>query len=277
MSDQARDGALVVIVADLHINSTVGLCPPVVRLDDGDTHRHSRYQRALWRCWGEFWDLVQEKRRGRRLVVVLNGDLVDGDHHNTSQLVSRNLATQANMAAEILDPLSQLADELFIIRGTEVHTGPSSYWEEHLAEDLGAVRDARAGTASWWWLPLEVEGVRFDIAHHPGTSSRRPWTRGGAANRLAAWVLNDYAAVGERPPHVVIRSHNHVFEESGHNHAIRAVITPCWQLTTAFGHRIGGSGKLSDIGGLIFECRAGSFDMDLVRYAPRRRGPWLKL
>jgi hypothetical protein len=266
--------AIVAVVSDTHINSTIGLCPPRVQLDDGGTYRPSRFQRELWRCWGEFWGVVQQRREGLPLFVVLNGDLVDGDHHDTSQLVSRNLETQARMAVEVLDPMAQMADQLFVIRGTEAHTGPSAMWEEFLGRDLGAVGDDIAGTASWWWLPLEVDGVRFDFAHHPGTSSRRPWTRGGAANRLAAWVLNDYAEAGDRPPHLVFRSHNHVYEDSGNNHAVRAIITPCWQLTTGFGHRVGGSGKLADIGGVIVECQDGHYQLEVQRYRPRRRKSW---
>lgn len=268
--------AVVAAVSDLHINSTVALCPPGVELDDGGHYSPSPFQQNLWRCWLDYWRavLMTRERHGGRLYVIINGDAVDGDHHDTPQIITRNLTIQARMALMVLQPIARLADYLFIIRGTEVHTGKSGAWEEWLAEFLHAVPDDETGTHSWWWLPLEAGGVRFDVAHHPGTSSRRPWTKGGAANRLSAWLLNDYASMGEKPPQVALRGHNHTLEDSGLNHAIRTFCMPCWQLTTGFGHRIGGSGKLADIGGLIFTCADGRYDVDVRRYPPKRRGVW---
>ena len=266
---------IVAVVSDLHINSTIGLCPlNGVSLDDGGTYRPSKEQRWLGRCWSDFWDRAQALG-GDRLHVVINGDAVDGDHHDTPAIVTRNMETQVRMALAVLEPSAGLADRLYIMRGTEVHTGKQAQWEEFLAKDLDAVPDDAIGSHSWWWLPLEVGGVKFDIAHHPGTSSRRPWTRGAAANRLAAWILSDYAESRSIPPDVVIRSHNHIFEDSGESHPIRAIITPAWQLCTPFGHRIGGSGKLAHIGGLLFVCEGGQYTMNAVRYRGRRRS-WQK-
>ena len=164
--------AVVVIVSDLHVNSTVGLCPQRVALDDGGTYQQSKAQRWIYRCWLDFWQHVDNLPRSA-LYVVLNGDLVEGLHHGTTQLVTHNEETQLGMALQLLEPVARLADYLFIVRGTEAHTGPSAFWEEHIAEDLSAVRDEVGLTASWWHLPLTVEGVTFDICHHPQTTSRR--------------------------------------------------------------------------------------------------------
>jgi len=43
-----RDTVIVAVVADTHPNSTVGLCPPEVELDDGGTYHASKAQRWLW-------------------------------------------------------------------------------------------------------------------------------------------------------------------------------------------------------------------------------------
>ena len=57
---------VVAVVSDLHINSTVGLCPGPVPLDDGGTHQPSKEQRALLRCWNEYWAEIDEWAEGRR-------------------------------------------------------------------------------------------------------------------------------------------------------------------------------------------------------------------
>lgn len=50
------------VVSDLHVNSTVGLCPASgVRLDDGGTYMPSNSQVWLWERWLETWSIVVEK------------------------------------------------------------------------------------------------------------------------------------------------------------------------------------------------------------------------
>jgi hypothetical protein len=49
---------LLVLTGDLHVNSTVALCPPTVELDDGGTYHHSRTQAWIWNRWIDFWALA---------------------------------------------------------------------------------------------------------------------------------------------------------------------------------------------------------------------------
>jgi hypothetical protein len=263
--------AVVAIAGDLHINSTVGLCPPTVALDDGGTFHASKAQRWIWRCWLDYWERVGKS--DSPIYVVLNGDLVEGLHHRTTQLVTHNEETQLAMALQVLEPVARLADYLFIVRGTEAHTGPSAQWEEHLADDLSAVRDTVGLTASWWHLPLEVEGVTFDICHHPQTGSQRPWTLDQAAARQAAITWDEYQEMGQKPPDVVIRSHRHVFGR-GYRDDTLSVFCPSWQITTAFGRRLGTGRRVQPIGGLVFQCQDGRYTWSDQRYRPIPRKPW---
>jgi len=264
--------AVVAVVGDLHINSTVGLCPPKVQLDDGGTHLMSKAQRWIWRCWLDFWQYVDNLDRSA-LYVVINGDIFEGLHHNTTQLVSHNENTQFDMAVRVLEPVARQADHLFIVRGTEAHTGPSAQWEERIADDLSAARDRVGLTASWWHLPLDVEGVLLDIGHHPQTSSRRPWTQDQAAARQAAITWAEYHDIGQEPPAVVVRSHVHQFAR-GYRGDTLGVFCPPWQITTAFGRRLGTGRRIEPIGGLIFQCQDGHYTWWDKRYKPKPRPPW---
>lgn len=254
---------IVAVVSDLHCNSTVALSPPLIELDDGGQYKASKAQRWIWRRWLSYWAEVAQRREGSRLVIVLNGELADDNHHPTTQLITRNPADMLKLSAEALAPalsLLQEGDSLFVTRGTEAHSGPSAHLDETIAQDIGATGPAEE-IASHWRLRLSIEGVRFDIAHHPpGGDGRLPWTRGNFANRLAAMAVFECASSGERAPHLLVRGHVHRPDDSYDRFAVRALVLPSWQLTTSYGHRIGGDPL--PIGGLIVTCDRGRFVVD---------------
>lgn len=272
----SQQDCIVAVVSDLHSGSTVGLCPPIVTLDDGGEYRQSRAQGWLWENWLDFWRRMGQLKKDTRLplVVIINGDLVDGDHHNTSQIITRNPNTQIDIALEVLEPLRWEANAIFETRGTEVHTGGSGWVEERVAKEIGTRSDEANGTHSFWHLLAEFGGVLFDIAHHPETTSRLPHTKGADSNRIAAMLIMEYGGRGERIPNVALRGHIHSFRDSGTTHgSIRVFTTPAWQLTTGFGHRIGAGGKLQKPGGFYFICRQGHYIFEPVFYTPERPRP----
>lgn len=207
------------------------------------------------------------------VVFVMNGDAADGDHHNTPQIVSRNIATQLRIAHEVLKPALDVADHTIIMRGTEAHVGKNAWIEEKIAEDIGAV-PAAEGRWSHWHLYAEFGGVLFDIKHHPETADRVPWTAGSAANRIAAMMTVEYGRTGDRIPDIALRAHTHGFRDSGENHITRVFTTPPWQLTTAFGHRIGEGGKVMSMGSMSFICRNNEYVYNKKKYTPKRDKPF---
>lgn len=256
------NSSTVALVSDLHVNSTVALCPPQVNLDDGGTYRASKQQRWIWRKWLEFWQTVAERREGRRLIIILNGELADNNYHPTTQLVTRNPADMMRLSVAALQPaldLLQDGDRVYVLRGTEAHSGPSSHLDEELAQDIGAT--GSGDTASLSRLRLAIDGVRFDVAHHPpGGGGRLPWTRGTFANRLAAMRVFECAESGERAPHLLIRGHVHRPDDSYDRFATRALVLPSWQLQTSYGFRIGG--EPLPIGGAIVTCAGGRYELE---------------
>lgn len=261
---------ILAVVSDLHTNSTVGLCPPGVQLDDGGTYRAGKTQRWLWSSWLNYWTQVTELQVQFQapLWIVCNGDAFDGDHHDTYQVITRNPADMLHIAAQVFETLPKW-EHLFIVRGTPAHVGKGASLEETLAADLSATGDTATGTASWWHLPLDCDGVLFDIAHH-GTMGSLPWTKANAANKLAALTVFDYAGHGGKLPHVVIRSHRHEYADSGGNFPVLAIQSPAWQLPTEYTRRLAPA-ALGDIGGLVFVCHEGRYTWRAIRYRPQRR------
>ena len=267
---------ILAAVGDLHVNSTVGLCAPTVALDDGGSYNASQTQRWLWRRWNEYCDRVRAAKAAHdaRVVLLLNGDLADRNSHGAYQLIALNRAALLRAAVNVLQPALDIADAVIVVRGTEAHVGESAELEEELANDIGAVRDEQAGTASWWVWEATLDGYNVMAQHHPGTNSTRPWTQGGGANRLAAMVMHEY--YGQRwTPRLVITNHVHHNEDSYDNHAVRAVFNRAFSLRTAYDHRSGRGFMVGDVGGLIAHIERGELlDLDKPRYELPRRKPW---
>src|SRR5512139_2836879 len=96
---------LLVVISDLHINSTVAVCPPTVNLDDGGSYHATPAQRWLWECWKDAWRKIREQAAGRRVVLLINGDLGELDtKRRSNQLITVNKSTIQSIILETLEP-----------------------------------------------------------------------------------------------------------------------------------------------------------------------------
>jgi len=209
----------------------------------------------MWREWNRFAKEAQELKEslGAKLYAVFNGDVTDGDHHDTSQIITRNPATMVRLAALALKPITDVADECIFIRGTASHVGNSGSSEELIADDLqGWEKD---GVRSHWSLYANFGGVIVQFAHHAGMG-RLPWTAKNAANRVASKALFACAEQGMKLPDLIFRSHNHRWSDSYDNYPCRAICLPAWQLKTEYVHRID-STAVPHIGGVFVVIRPG--------------------
>jgi hypothetical protein len=272
---------VVAVVSDVHAGSTVAVCPPKIALDDGGEYVASKPQRWLWQSWGAFWSEAESMRaeHGASLYTVFNGDVTEGDHHGTTQILSGNPTAQAAVVNECMVPVLALdPDKMFFVRGTEAHVGKSACYEERIAGGLKKDKrpvegDPDSGTASWWHLRMEVLGTRLSFAHH-GRMGQRPWTKGNVVQNLAAEIFYEHAARGEPHPHIAIRSHLHRHFDTGAAHPVRVIQTPAWQLATSYVHRIAPD-TLADIGGVLILLREGRApDVREIIYRPERSTVW---
>lgn len=268
--------SIVVVVADLHINCTMALCPPVFELDGGGKYYQNNTQKWIWKSWLDFVGRVKQAKKhfGAEVYVVFNGDLVDVNTHSAYELISPNPADIIKATRVAIAPLIALGDYNFIVRGTEAHTGGAAWIEEQVAQLVGAEKDTN--TYSWWWLPMEINGVHLGFAHHPSTNSSRPWTRGNAASRQAQILMDEYFGE-ENYPQLVHYGHFHHDEDSWDNHKIRVVYEAPWVATTGFDSRCGRASQRPKIGGnIIYLPGDGKYRVKKFRYQPARREPWTK-
>lgn len=273
---------VLAVTSDQHCGSTVALCPERIALDDGGEYLASKPQRWLDQSWRSYWDRVSDLRGefDADLYAAFNGDFVDGNHHGTTQILSGNPNAQAAVVDAVMRPVLDVKpDKMFFVRGTEAHVGQSGNAEERIASGLRkdkrpVVSDPVTGNASHWHLKLDIQGVRFDLAHH-GRVGTRPWTKPNVTANLAAEIFYAHAASGQLHPHVAIRSHMHQWVDTYDQHPVRVIQLAAWQLATSFIHRIDTSGKLADIGGLICVVVGGELvKVEKVKFTPEPTPTW---
>lgn len=245
---------IIACISDTHIGSTSALCPPKFTTHSGRDKKeeqiteYNQCQKWLYAAWLDYWRFVAQlvgicgKTRKHRLVVFHLGDVVDGKHHNSPQVMDE-VSDQIQAAQDLLKPVAEMADMMFLCYGTGAHNGGAAEHETTIGRALGIRYD--------WEFALDVDGVTFDLAHQ-GRAGRRDWTSSAAG--LAAEVARDYQSEGKQPPRYILRGHTHLIDETGCKLPdTRAIICPSWQLRTAYGHQVSTNRKRSDIGGLIID------------------------
>ena len=285
---------VIAICGDTHCGSTVGLCPPEgMELDDGGLYETSEAQHWLWAQWVDGWKQAKRIIRKSPFELVLNGDLIDGDHHRTSQIASVLTGIHLRCAVDSLrEPLALKPSAVHVMRGTPSHVGRSAEVEEGIARVLRAEgwpvkMDPNTGKASSYRRRLDVDGVRLDIAHH-GRMGQRAHTKGSysklyAFDVFAEQMLEMYTAMkaepdsiadvfhSMRPPDIAIRSHNHKFMDSGPDHrgVTRLISMPAFQFATEFVYRIAAE-SLADIGIVVIVIEDGRYEVHPILFPAAR-------
>jgi hypothetical protein len=224
----------LVVISDLHCGSTVALMPPDYQTLEGQKVQQSKAQQWLWECWGRFQKEVEAAVGGEPWALLLNGDLTEGVHHRTVQVVSSDVSDHVGIAIDVLEPLAAKATAVFVVKGTECHTHSA---EEAIARRLGARISPITGNHSADRWELEIGGVKTVARHHiPATI--RDWLKG---MQLSATLISEQAAAagaGRDIPRVVLAAHRHtggVYRDVGVG---VCAVTPPWQLLTRYGHKV---------------------------------------
>ena len=250
---------MLVVLSDTHIGSSTALSSlsfTVHNRSDNEVQvmEANRLQKWLYRNWTDFFEYVKEKRKKKRVIVAHLGDVIDFNHHGSTQLVQET-GDQVKMAIELLDPYRDIADKFIGILGTAVHAGPDHAVEADIYRQLNADYIEQQMT-------IEIDGVLVDLAHH-GRAGFRPWTSSAAG--LASEIMLDYAQSGLPLPHFIFRGHLHTMDDSGSKFEnTRLIQCPSWQLKTTYANRVAGNTRRSDIGAILLND--GKLDLSHSRY-----------
>ena len=252
-------GTVLAIISDTHVGSSTAVSPLRYTVHnrssyEAQTMEANRLQKWLYANWVDFFDYVKSKSKKHRIIVAHLGDVIDYNHHGSTQLV-QEVGDQVEMAKTLLMPYREIADKFIGILGTAAHAGADHATEVALYQELKADFIEQQMT-------IDIDGVRVDLAHH-GRIGTRPWTS-GAAN-LASEIMIDYAQSGIHLPNFIFRGHLHVMDDSGSKFEnTRLIQCPSWQLRTTYANRVAGNTRRSDIGGILLND--GKLDLSKARY-----------
>jgi hypothetical protein len=243
---------IVIGLADLHVGSSMGLWVPGFPIQDGGAYELNGYQDWLWRCWQELEFrllCLREENLGEEIVLVVDGDLIQGGHEKDGQLVTHRADIQALCLADLLKRLRPYIDRLYILHGTGWHGGPASCHITPVAEMLEAAPCPGSGGRIWWELYLDIDGHLTHWTHHVSATSL-PFYEATAPTRdyyvLESELVRIYG--GQAPDvELTVRAHRHRCIRVEKPPHVNVLVLPCWQLKGEFGFKVG-SGSLPDIG-----------------------------
>lgn len=207
----------VLVLADLHCGSGVGLAPPEYWRD-----KFRPFQEPLWNWYAE-----EIKSLGPVDLLVVNGDAVDGEGRaETLDHLTTDTEEQADIAAACIKRVK--AKKILMTYGTPFHTAGSYSYENLVAKTLDApIADTQF---------VSVNGRRFSFRHVVGASGT-PYTQGTQAYKEA--VRDMFQAVDNEaePAEYIIRSHVHnCFVAASPERT--AITTPCLEIpVSVFGRR----------------------------------------
>lgn len=223
----------IVVISDIHAGSTVALMPPSFTTLEGVSLEQNPMQQWLWKCWQDANSWITSTLGKDPFGLVLNGDLTEGVHHHTKQVISSDTGDHVEAAIHILRPLVAKAAKTFIIKGTECHTGNN---EIVIGKALKTEKDRETDLPAWDRLTLDIAGIRCVFRHHIGTTVRR----GLAGTQLSANLAEEQVEAvnnGEAIPRVLCCAHRHKFGAYEDDRGL-CVVSPPWQMLSRFAHKV---------------------------------------
>jgi len=198
----------------------------------------SSKQEKIWEHLNVCLEAGARARDGNKMVLFSMGEALDGVHHNTPELVTRNLGEQKETHIELMkyikDKLNyQRGDELYCFESTEIHTGDE---ETSIGAQLGAYQFA-TGFYSTPFLEADINGA-WVWAYHEGVRAGEHPNAGNAAINMLRRIYYTCLVEGLRVPDLILTAHvhqpKHVTWTTPENKTIHYVILPSWQDKTRY-------------------------------------------
>ncbi len=236
----------VLCLSDLHVGSTRAIIPPGFVTLEGEGIKFNAAQSWLWEAWQAMLSWAWNKLDGQPFAVVFNGDMVEGVHHGTKQVWSPDTSDHVGAAIKLVEPIAHKAAKVFMVRGTEAHTGSAA--ETVIGAQIGS--EIIHGQHATDCLDLTINGCPCRWVHHIGTSVRL----GLYATQLSvmlAEVQAQAARFGQTVPRVYTTGHRHTFGTYQDDRAM-AVTLPPWQLLTRYGWKVAPASVVG-VGAVIYD------------------------
>jgi len=228
---------MILAIGDLHVGSLVAPWPEEAPLPDGGGWRPGRAQKWLNRCWAE---MLAEAKDRKPEIVVINGDAIDGDKHVNIGVVTPRADYQASAAVIMLEPLREICQRMYFVRGTPWHVGHYAKDVTAVARQLNATEHPQTHEPTWPDLFLEHEGQVIHFAHHIGGSINPMYEATAPLRELLTLRLELLRAYGGKGPNVrgIVRSHRHRSTYIKTEDGCWALALAPWQLKTDHAYKL---------------------------------------
>ena len=255
---------LYLFTSDTHNGGDTALMPPTTLTPNTMTpilmnKEQSEIQKIIYEQWEDVAREAKKIRKfGEQIVWIMNGDAVEGDHHNTKELVTKYEVNQAYMHIQCVNDFRKImgwkkTDRMVYTDGTDCHVGEfERLASEHLKAEHYPVVKKKTPAGQLW------------VAHHgPGAGSGA--NEGRALGNKARIELVAALANNITPPRFLVYSHFHkklhAQIEIG-DYIVDAFILPSFQYKTKYGHRVAPF-EPTNIGGMSLQInRDGSFNYE---------------
>ncbi len=242
----ATNNPIVVLASDLHCLGVGSLLRPGFVMSTGNELGLNKFQQWLW---AQFEGLTGEivDRFGNGFDLILNGDLLEGNHHRTTEILAVDEAEHAAAAIHTLTPIREHASAIYVVEGTECHT---KGWEHAIAKALDAVPDETTGHPAFAELNIEACGSFGTVRHHISTTSRA-YLEASALSIHQGNMALSRALQGRRVPKWMAAAHRHVPGIYSRPTSL-SVGTPCWQCLTRHGRKVVPDGRI-EVGFVVLD------------------------
>lgn len=225
----------ILILSDTHVGSTVGLWPDNFMSVSGHELPQSRFQIWLWDKWRAMQHWVGERvKKSDDLTLVFNGDIIEGLHHRSIEVMSAAMDDQYVAAStifrDLIDTLKPARS--YMIRGTECHTNGA---EATVGKLIGSEKN-KEGLHAFDYKKLSVDGTVCSFAHHMSCSTRKGLQASAHSAIIDDEVLRSIDA-GFVPARVVCRAHRHEHGVWSTGSTMSCVTGP-WQGLTRHGWKV---------------------------------------
>ncbi len=253
---------LILPIADLHVGSIYGLHPNYIERDGSylsvdeaggwfyknrpENYYLNAKQVRMWRHYEKGIRALAKLRKEKDcdLLIVYMGDVIDGDHHATHQLVTHNESEQMLAFTKLAIWTNEVMgfvpgqDKLVVLEGTEAHTRDN---EEVIGQWLAAEKFSD-GASCIPFLEIDVHGNLFWFYHH-GVAAGYSYTKGSGLYNYLRKIYIDRRMNEKRPPNFIITAdkHSYDYQMYKHNdHMLQGIICPPFQDKTRFTNKLPG-------------------------------------
>ncbi len=224
---------LVAVVSDPHVGSAYGLWPAAMKNKHQNVVAANPLQEVMLAKWKEGWRMIRKLCGRDKFSLVINGDVIEGIHHRTTEVTVASEGDMVDAAVELVKPLADAAHKTFVSEGTECHT---KELERHFGKSIGAELCQETEAHVFPELRHKFHGCLVHAAHHMPVTSRA-YLEASAMSIIMGNSRVNHARQGWEVPKVFLRAHRHVPGFFSDLHGL-FVVTGGWQMLTRHGRKV---------------------------------------